>query len=134
MMNPIKLTTLFQTINLSLSAPDLSTSMLQHSKTYIFLVPQETKPCHECITGCIIAQCISTTMAVVIPSSSTTHQDPDSEKASTVIIIDIKINLCCSPEHLLTPIGIPHLFISLSHRQLGISLLWMLKSVVFTMG
>jgi N-acetyltransferase len=119
--NPTKLTTLLQTINLSLSAPDLSASTLQYSKAYIFLVPHETKARRERIAGCVIAQRISTAMAVVPSRSSATRQDSDSEKASTTVIVDTDTNLCCSPEPLSTPMGISRLFVSSSHRRLGIA-------------
>jgi len=121
LMNSIQLATLLRTINLSLSAPDLSTSTLQHSKAYIFLVPHETKTHRERIAGCVIAQRISTAMVVVPSPTSTTSEDSDSGKASTAVIVDCETNLCCSPEPLPTPMGISRLFVSSSHRRLGIA-------------
>jgi N-acetyltransferase len=69
----------------------------------------------------VIAQRISTAMAVVPSQSSTTSQNSNQEEASTPIIVDTETNLCCSPEPLPTPMGIPRLFVSSSHRRLGIA-------------
>ncbi|KIM42279.1 hypothetical protein M413DRAFT_130357 [Hebeloma cylindrosporum] len=115
-----KLTTLLQTVNLSLSAPDLPPSALQHSKVYLFLIPYETKAHRERIAGCAVAQRISTAMAVIPSSPSTTATDSPAERTPAVIL-DAETNLCCSPEPLPTPMGISRLFVSSSHRRLGIA-------------
>ncbi|KAF9480918.1 hypothetical protein BDN70DRAFT_831882 [Pholiota conissans] len=113
-----KLDILLQTINLSLSSPALPSSVLQCSKAYVFLIPHEIQKHRERIVGCVIAQRISTAMAVV-PSSNA----PSSEaiKSTNSIIVDSETNLFCSPTQLPTPMGIPRLFVSSSHRRLGIA-------------
>jgi len=69
----------------------------------------------------VIAQRISTAMAVVPSPSSATPQNSKSAEVSAAIIVDTETNLCCSPEPLPTPMGIPRLFVSSSHRRLGIA-------------
>ncbi|KAF9561423.1 hypothetical protein CPC08DRAFT_688984 [Agrocybe pediades] len=111
-----KLSILFQTINLSLSAPDLPPSVLQSSKVYLFLTPHESQAHRERIVGCVIAQRIETAMEVVpAPSSSST-----SPTAPTVTV-DGETGLFCSPTLLPTHMGIPRLFVSSSHRRMGVA-------------
>ncbi|KJA26935.1 hypothetical protein HYPSUDRAFT_36105 [Hypholoma sublateritium FD-334 SS-4] len=115
-----KLDTLLQTINLSLSAPELPESVLQCSKAYLFLLPHETQSHRERIVGCVIAQHISTAMAVVPPPSQLPLCDTASE-AVLPVAVDADTNLFCSPTPLPTPMGVPRLFVPSSHRRLGIA-------------
>ncbi|KDR72537.1 hypothetical protein GALMADRAFT_73748 [Galerina marginata CBS 339.88] len=115
-----KLTTLFQTINISLSSPELPLSALQCSKAYLFLLPHETLPYRERIVGCVIAQRISTAMAVV-PMPLPSNESTCVTEAATPIPVDAATNLFCSPTPLPTPMGISRLFVSSSHRRLGIA-------------
>ncbi|GBE82054.1 hypothetical protein SCP_0404320 [Sparassis crispa] len=119
-----KLTTLLETIRLALSSPPLSRAVLKHSKFYLFLLPStsnstNTAPsARETIVGCVIAQRISTAMAVasdadLSPSGARTHM--------SLISVDTSTNLYVRPAPLPTPLGIPRLFVSSSHRRLGIA-------------
>ncbi|KAF9522728.1 ESCO1/2 acetyl-transferase-domain-containing protein [Crepidotus variabilis] len=125
-----KLTTLLQTINLSLSAPDLPSSLLQSSKAYLFLLPHETQANRERIVGCVLAQRITTALAVIpsAPSPTSSKSDPareqpskETSEAEKPIVVDIITNLCCSSTPLPTPMGISRLFVSSSHRRMGIA-------------
>ena len=111
----IQLDTFLQTINLSLSAPELPKSALQSSKAYLFLLQNESQSHREHIVGCVIAQRITTAMAIIPPSSP-----PDCSN-TTPIIVDSATNLSCSPTPLQTPMGISRLFVSSSHRRFGIA-------------
>ena len=115
-----KLDTLLQTINLSLSAPELPESVLQCSKAYIFLLPHETQSHRERIVGCVIAQHISTAIAVVPPPSQLLPCDA-ANGAELPVAVDADTNLFCSPTPLPTPMGVPRLFVPSSHRRLGIA-------------
>ena len=112
----IQLDTFLQTINLSLSAPELPKSALQSSKAYLFLLQNESQSHREHIVGCVIAQRITTAMAIIPPSSP-----PDCSNTTIPIIVDSATNLSCSPTPLRTPMGISRLFVSSSHRRLGIA-------------
>ncbi|PPR02257.1 hypothetical protein CVT24_011606 [Panaeolus cyanescens] len=122
-----KLSTLLNTINLSLSAPELPPSVLQASKAYLFLVAHDTLSHRERIAGCVIAQRISTAMAVVAPPSSDESPESSSDKSTSAdsapapIIVDINTNLYCNPTPLPTPMGIPRIFVSSSFRRQGIA-------------
>lgn len=118
--NAHQLDTLLQTINLSLSAPELPESVLRCSKAYLFLLPHETQTHRERIVGCVIAQHISTAMAVVPPPSQSPLCDTANE-AVLPVAVDADTNLFCSPTPLPTPMGVPRLFVPSSHRRLGIA-------------
>jgi N-acetyltransferase len=76
-----KLTTLLQTINLALSAPPLSNSELQVSKTYLFLLPHDKIAHRDRIIGCIIAQRISTALVIVQIPNPIDNPNPDTTNA-----------------------------------------------------
>ncbi|EPQ58377.1 hypothetical protein GLOTRDRAFT_120134 [Gloeophyllum trabeum ATCC 11539] len=121
-----KLKSLLETVNLSLSSPPLLPAALQASKVYLFLVPSAaTSPTttREKIVGCVIAQRISTAMAVVTHSDpSTPPTDPTSPNVPPhLITVDPTLGLFCDPTPLPTPLGIPRLFVSTSHRRQGIA-------------
>ncbi|KAF8156938.1 hypothetical protein B0H34DRAFT_789535 [Crassisporium funariophilum] len=114
-----KITTLLRTINLALSSPDMQAEALRNSKVYLFLLPHETNLQRERIVGCVVAQHISTAMAIV-PSLPASPQST-SPNPATLISVDASSNLFCDPTPLDTPMGIPRLFVSSSHRRLGIA-------------
>ncbi|KAF8899827.1 hypothetical protein CPB84DRAFT_1680939, partial [Gymnopilus junonius] len=114
-----KLGTLLHTVNLSLSAPALPSPVLKSSKAYLFLLPHETQAHRERIVGCIIAQHISTAMEIVLPPLSS--KSSDSSEILSAIPVDTSTGLFCSPTPLPTPMGISRLFVSSSHRRLGIA-------------
>ena len=115
---PMQLGALFHTINLSLSAPELSASTLKSSKAYLFLLPHETQTHRERIVGCVIAQHISTAMEIVPPPSIDSVESSDTP---TAVPVDTSTGLFCSPTPLPTAMGISRLFVSSSHRRLGIA-------------
>ncbi|PCH38147.1 hypothetical protein WOLCODRAFT_130714 [Wolfiporia cocos MD-104 SS10] len=147
-----KLNTLLETISLALSSPPLSQAVLQRSKIYLFLLttPPTTKSKsasssqREKIVGCVIAQRISTAMAIAsdadnpepspsssLPSSSTPSPSSSSlivserkqalARTRTLIPVDTSTNLYVHPNPLPTPMGIPRLFVSSTHRRLSIA-------------
>ncbi|TFK55171.1 hypothetical protein OE88DRAFT_1674832 [Heliocybe sulcata] len=126
-----KLKSLLETINLSLSSPALLPATLQASKVYLFLVPSKTSSpstsTREKIVGCIIAQRISTAMAVVTPPESSTSSDKSTPSTSNerpppdLINVDPTLGIFCSPAPLPTPLGIPRLFVPTSHRRQGVA-------------
>lgn len=61
---------LLETINVTLASPPLTESVLDCSKTYLFLVPSQSNTYREKIVGCVIAQRISTAMAVASPEET----------------------------------------------------------------
>lgn len=129
-----QLATLLETIRLTLSSPALSPSTLRDCKLYLFLLPSPSSLAREKIVGCVIAQHISTAMA--ISPSSTSHPSlPSSSSApetipngatippptATLVAIDTSTGLFCHPTLLPTPMGIPRLFVPSAHRRLGIA-------------
>ncbi|EMD38343.1 hypothetical protein CERSUDRAFT_64600 [Gelatoporia subvermispora B] len=128
-----KFTTLLDTIRLALSSPPLSPSVLQQCKVYLFLLPSATSTSsREKIVGCVIAQRITTAMAIATtdemaihpPASSHTTSDPSTSEHNplrSLIPVDTTTNLYVRPAPLPTPMGIPRLFVSSSHRRLGIA-------------
>ncbi|KZT11298.1 uncharacterized protein LAESUDRAFT_710841 [Laetiporus sulphureus 93-53] len=132
----VKLTTLLETISLALSSPPLSPAVLQHCKVYIFLLSPDSASSHnsrERIVGCVIAQRIATAMAVTsdidLSTSNTsishltsdTSKDAKDKHTHSLIPVDAATNLYVHPNPLPTPLGIPRLFVSSSHRRLGIA-------------
>ncbi|KAM5534113.1 hypothetical protein V8D89_012294 [Ganoderma adspersum] len=65
-----KLSVLLETIRLALSSPALSKAVLHKSKIYLFLAsaPGGPTPQREKIVGCVVAQRISSAMAIAHPS------------------------------------------------------------------
>ncbi|KAJ6608600.1 hypothetical protein B0H10DRAFT_519845 [Mycena sp. CBHHK59/15] len=59
-----QLSILLDTINIALSSPPLTPAILRASKAYLFLIPSITTTTREKIIGCVIAQRISTAMAI----------------------------------------------------------------------
>ncbi|KAI0372845.1 hypothetical protein BV20DRAFT_836490 [Pilatotrama ljubarskyi] len=140
-----KLTILLETIRLALSSPPLSPTVLQRCKIYLFLLsaPGPTTTTREKIVGCVVAQRISTAMAIARPSElssapsspappPTSSQDtllsspsstppPAPPPAATLLPVDSSTNLYVHPAPLPTPMGIPRLFVSSAHRRLGIA-------------
>ncbi|OSX65115.1 hypothetical protein POSPLADRAFT_1083951, partial [Postia placenta MAD-698-R-SB12] len=115
-----KLATLLETISLALSSPPLSPAVLQRCKIYLFLLsssPGASTSSREKIVGCVIAQRITTAMAIATDSdvSACTAQ------TSPLIPVDTSTNLYVHPAPLSTPMGIPRLFVSSTHRRLGIA-------------
>ncbi|KDQ20645.1 hypothetical protein BOTBODRAFT_100266 [Botryobasidium botryosum FD-172 SS1] len=126
-----KLTTMLDTINRNLSSPDLPQSVLSASKAYFFLLPS-TSPTttREKIVGCVIAQRISTAMAIVrSPSDSTAGSDPSSQgipKDNTADSEEAPLcvdghALYCSPKQLPTLLGIPRVFVAATYRRRGVA-------------
>ncbi|KAI0724044.1 hypothetical protein C8T65DRAFT_628304 [Cerioporus squamosus] len=143
-----KLAVLLETIRLALSSPPLSPAVLRRSKIYLFLLAAPGISTREKIVGCVVAQRISTAMAIArpaevsaalsSPSSSQTQpsetlassqptpyssQDSSSSSATSVTLlpVDSSTNLYVHPQPLPTPMGIPRLFVSSEHRRLGIA-------------
>ena len=104
---------LLGTINLALASPPLTPSILKCSKAYLFLLPAAAHAHREKIVGCVIAQRISTAMAVVTPDAQAHPQ--------SLVAVDTSSGLFCHPNPLPTPLGIPRLFVSSAHRRQGIA-------------
>ncbi|KAJ7445695.1 hypothetical protein B0H11DRAFT_395672 [Mycena galericulata] len=118
-----KLSVLLDTINITLSSPPLSPSVLQASKAYLFLVPSITNT-REKIIGCVIAQRISTAMAIATTAevaASSSSDEPSSSPTATLVAVDTSTGIFCHPAALPTPLGIPRLFVSSSHRRQGVA-------------
>ncbi|KAF7353611.1 N-acetyltransferase ECO1 [Mycena venus] len=125
-----KLTTLLSTINIALSAPALTPSILQTSKAYLFLTPSLTSTLREKIVGCVIAQQISTAMAIATPAEcisacepepSPSSDGPTPSPTSKLVAVDTTSGIFCHPAALPTPLGIPRLFVSSTHRRQGVA-------------
>ncbi|TDL27297.1 hypothetical protein BD410DRAFT_714021 [Rickenella mellea] len=108
-----KLTTFLNTINVALSAPSMTEEALQASKAYLFLLPTASTS-REKIIGCAVAQRITSAMEVVKSESL-------GEGKSTTALVHVDGSLYCKPERLPTPMGIPRLFVSSSHRRKGVA-------------
>ncbi|KAI0341761.1 hypothetical protein BDW22DRAFT_1358630 [Trametopsis cervina] len=130
-----KLATLLGTINITLSAPALTQDTLHTSKAYLFLLSAEpnssTGANREKIVGCVIAQRIVTAMAVAPQTQPTVaavfsaSSAEDATSAPTKAITSVSTSSDSSsitliPKPLPTPLGISRLFVSSSHRRLGI--------------
>ncbi|KAF9228575.1 hypothetical protein BS17DRAFT_724145 [Gyrodon lividus] len=124
-----KLAHLLETINLALESPPLTESILKCSKVYLFLVPSATHVRREKIVGCVIAQRISTAMAIATPEEAASACAHDSDTSSelypsptrSLVAVDTNSGLFCHPTALPTPLGIPRLFVSSAHRRQGIA-------------
>ncbi|KAI6019743.1 hypothetical protein F5J12DRAFT_486362 [Pisolithus orientalis] len=131
-----KLANLLETINLALTSPPLAESVLDNSKAYLFLIPSQTNSYREKIVGCVVAQRISTAMTIASPEETAfarTHvgsndNSPEISPKSLVtkpmtslVAVDVASGLFCHPTALPTPLGVPRLFVSSSHRRQGIA-------------
>ncbi|KAG7453015.1 uncharacterized protein BT62DRAFT_925559 [Guyanagaster necrorhizus] len=118
-----KLSTLFDTINITLSSPALTREALQASRAFLFLVPaSKVASAREKIVGCAIAQRISTAMAIAEPDvNAEPTNSPTSTNTDSLIVVDTDTGIFCHPEPLPTPLGIPRLFVSQAHRRQGIA-------------
>ncbi|CAA7268446.1 unnamed protein product [Cyclocybe aegerita] len=130
-----KLSIILQTVNTALSSSELSPAALQCSKGYLFLIPHDTMPNRERIAGCVIAQRITTAMAVVPPSvqgclftSTDLSNDlslpsttPTSSATPRPVAVGSDSNIFCDPTPLPTPMGISRMFVYSAYRRLGIA-------------
>ncbi|KAI6109953.1 hypothetical protein F5141DRAFT_1278236 [Pisolithus sp. B1] len=130
-----KLANLLETINLALTSPPLTKPVLDNSKAYLFLIPSQTNSYREKIVGCVIAQRISTAMAIASSEETAiarTHHGNDTfpdvspkslvaKPMTSLVAVDVASGLFCHPAALSTPLGIPRLFVSSSHRRQGIA-------------
>ncbi|RPD80258.1 hypothetical protein L226DRAFT_500588 [Lentinus tigrinus ALCF2SS1-7] len=123
-----KLAVLLETIRLALSSPSLSPAVLRRSKIYLFLLSAPGISTREKIVGCVVAQRISTAMAIARPAESTPFSSQVSSLSSSspsvplsLLPVDDSTNLYVHPQPLPTPMGIPRLFVSSEHRRLGIA-------------
>ncbi|KAG9318333.1 hypothetical protein JVU11DRAFT_421 [Chiua virens] len=120
-----KFTHLLETINLALASPPLTESILKSSKAYLFLLPTVSNSHREKIVGCVIAQRISTAMAIAPSEPSISEYNPDSAfsrpQTQSLVAVDATSGLFCHPTPLPTPLGIPRLFVPSAHRRQGIA-------------
>ncbi|KAF5382146.1 hypothetical protein D9615_004240 [Tricholomella constricta] len=121
-----KLTSLLETVNLTLSSPPLTPAILRESKAYLFLLPSSTTSSREKIAGCVIAQRISTAMAIASPAeceavAQSASDDTSKAEAPPLILVDTSTGLFCHPTPLPTPLGISRLFVPYSYRRQGIA-------------
>ncbi|EJD53289.1 hypothetical protein AURDEDRAFT_81654 [Auricularia subglabra TFB-10046 SS5] len=105
-----KVNILMEMISTVLSAPPLSARALANTKLYLFLVQPKGGAAREQIAGCLLAQRISTALAV-IPDGSGEPQ-PDGKLVH---------GLYCAPKPLPTALGIPRVFVPLSYRRKGVA-------------
>lgn len=116
----LQLSILLDTVNLALSSPALTPSTLRASKAYLFLLSPINNSAREKIAGCLIAQRISTAMAIASPEESKlAHPYPGT--TPTLLPVDANAGLFCHPTRLPTPLGIPRIFVSSAHRRQGIA-------------
>ncbi|PFH50089.1 hypothetical protein AMATHDRAFT_146061 [Amanita thiersii Skay4041] len=130
-----KVTTLLETVNLTLSAPPMAREALAKSKLYLFLVPPsqtKTSGTREKIVGWVVAQRIETAMAIASPDQQgsqgeecSNHAEDTTGTGATdappLVVVDTGMGIFCHPEHLPTPMGIPRLFVASTHRRQGIA-------------
>ncbi|KAF8321294.1 hypothetical protein DL93DRAFT_2045456, partial [Clavulina sp. PMI_390] len=134
-----KLALVLQTVNHALSSPDLPPEILADSKAYLFLLSSAatyggSNPVRdkEKIVGCVIAQRIENAMKIIPNPTSSIASDPtlvstppyarsDDPSSNSSISKDSDSGLFCSPTPLPTPLGIPRMFVSSSHRHKGIA-------------
>ena len=107
---------------MALSSPPLTPSILHASKAYLFLLsPATNNSAREKIAGCLIAQRISTAMAIASSKENNlvlqAHSPEQSASTSALMPVDVGAGLFCHPTHLPTPLGISRIFVSSSHRR-----------------
>lgn len=129
MLTRSQLAHLLETINLALASPPLTDSTLKSSKAYLFLVPAPSNPHREKIVGCVVAQRITTAMAIAtreatIPAG-VQHGRENSKlspsRTQSLVAVDTSSGLFCHPTPLPTPLGITRLFVPSAHRRQGIA-------------
>ncbi|KAG6879678.1 hypothetical protein C0992_012976 [Termitomyces sp. T32_za158] len=113
-----KLTSLLETINLTLSSPPLPLEILRESKAYLFLLPSMTSSAREKIVGCVIAQRIETAMAIATPKEC---EETSAGIAPSLITVDSSSGFFCHPKPLPTPLGISRLFVPAIQRRQGVA-------------
>ncbi|KAF7322588.1 zf-C2H2-3 domain-containing protein [Mycena chlorophos] len=121
-----KISTLLDTVNITLSAPALTTDILRASKVYLFLLPSTPR---EKIVGCVIAQHISTAMQIATADECRAACEPTSDDGSPptssptakLVAVDTSTGIFCHPKPLPTPLGIPRLFVPSTHRRQGVA-------------
>src|SRR5438128_9711048 len=91
--NALQLANLLETINLALASPSLTESILDCSKAYLFLVPSQTNTHREKIVGCVMAQRISTAMAIASPEETASAREGVGESPSDSTASDSTSNL-----------------------------------------
>ncbi|KAF7311542.1 N-acetyltransferase ECO1 [Mycena kentingensis (nom. inval.)] len=120
-----KLTTLLETINITLSAPALTADILRESKAYLFLIPTITSAQREKIIGCVVASRIETAMAIASPdecaAACEAKDGPSPSPTAKLVAVDTSSGIFCHPTPLPTPLGIPRLFTSSAHRRQGVA-------------
>ncbi|KAG6828879.1 hypothetical protein H0H92_006435 [Tricholoma furcatifolium] len=117
-----KLASLLETINLTLSSPPLTREILRDSKAYLFLLPSPGSSTREVIAGCVIAQRITTAMALASPADSAETNDPSfNNSPPPLVTVDSSAGLFCHPKPLPTPLGISRLFVPSARRRQGIA-------------
>lgn len=104
-----QLSTILKIVNTALSSPPIESKMLQVSKAYLFLLPSTSNK--EKIVGCVLAQRISSAMAIVSPDATTSTDD----------LVHVDTSLFCHPEQLPTALGIARIFVTKSIRRQGIA-------------
>lgn len=117
-----KITALLQTINLTLSSPPLTQECLRNSKIYLFLLPSgasSSGASREKIIGCVVAQRISTAMAIA--SKDEKGEIENNFEGRRLVVVDSGTGLFCHPDQLPTPMGIPRLFVPSTYRRQGIA-------------
>ncbi|KAL0070625.1 hypothetical protein AAF712_002468 [Marasmius tenuissimus] len=115
-----KLNTLYEMIDMSLSAPPLSDAVLRKSKVYLFLLPVSSATASsskERIAGCVIAQHISTAMEVAPSAQQIDEKGPSPE----LVLVDSSSGVFCYPTPLPTSLGVPRIFVPTADRRQGIA-------------
>lgn len=101
-------------MNVALSAPDMDPATYENARIYLFLLRSQGDV-KEKIVGGLIAQHISSAMRIA------TKEEMDSVADVAASMIHVEGNLYCRPEQIRTPMGIPRLFVSSTHRRKGIA-------------
>ena len=87
-----------------------------------------SNPHREKIVGCVIAQRISTAMAIATPEATISVDVQDDRansnlcrRTQSLVAVDASSGLFCHPTPLPTPLGITRLFVPSAHRRQGIA-------------
>ena len=121
LITPPQIATLLETIAIHLSSPTLTPDILHASKLYLFLLPSSTNSTRETIIGCVIAQRITTAMAVVPATEVRTSSIEGKLTTASFVSVDPDLGLFCFPVPLPTIMGIPRLFVPSTHRRNGVA-------------
>ncbi|XP_006458238.1 hypothetical protein AGABI2DRAFT_190585 [Agaricus bisporus var. bisporus H97] len=128
-----KISALLQTINLSLSSPALRQECIRNCKIYMFLLPQTSAnsgssslgSSREKIVGCVVAQRISSAMAIAeevkVNDDADNGDKENLGRGGHLVMVDSGTGLFCHPEPLPTPMGVPRLFVPSTYRRQGIA-------------